>query len=161
MAGILAGIEGAVGMLPAVEQVWNALAPEVQTLINSLPTAAQSVAKPMASAVAGTGIQAAYVKRLTTALPGLSAATITGMFTTVGTAVAEAVTAEELATTPEATDIYLCSTAAKTTIEGLINTAFAAEGINVSLIRPSTLSGMIDNGIEMYMAGIGVQALKA
>ena len=72
-----------------------------------------------------------------------------------------AVTAEELATTPEATDIYLCSTAAKTTIEGLINTAFAAEGINVSLIRPSTLSGMIDNGIEMYMAGIGVQALKA
>lgn len=144
---------------PLAEQAFNALAPTIQNLLHSLPVALQPAALPIGES-SGIGPQASVLKNLSVAMPSITADGFNKMTAQIGEGIAAAATAYEVANPGSSVKVYITSPAGYQAAATLAEAGFKSSGLDVTMIPSNTLLQMISSGIEMYVAGVGTQAIK-
>lgn len=162
MAGFLSLFES---LAPAVLALYQKYEPTVAAALQSLPAdmSAAAVVIPTATSVAtGVGPQVAMAKNAAAADLSMNGTVFQTICTQIGLAVAETAT-NFAANNPNATHTsllaYLQSGPGYTAIENLVARVFTNQGLIVPPTLTHTLCTMTHIGIEMYIAGLGAQAV--
>lgn len=144
---------------PLAEQAFNALAPEIQNLLHSLPAALAPAATPVGES-SGIGPQASVLANLAKAMPDITADIFNKMTKQIGEGIAAAATAYEVANPSANIKEYITSSQGYQAAATLAEAGFKASGLDTTMIPSNSLLQMISSGIEMYVAGVGAQSIK-
>ncbi|MGA7873253.1 MAG: hypothetical protein WCA22_20370 [Candidatus Binatus sp.] len=123
----------------------DAMAPEVQSLLKSLPGGLLKLAPPPLD------VEVAVAANIAKAMPAVTAATLATLRNKIGAAVAIYAT--------EHPGDNLESQACWVDIAAAASAGIAAEGLEPAQIPSSTYWQMILSGLELYRAGLGARAL--